>query len=151
MYKTLSNSTVIYCALSMMYIFNEFAIAGDTISGGSSSLTTANANNVPAANTIPITGPQGAFLSSEEILQSLTFIGFGIIVLLIEFILLWRANATSEQILKVIGVTLIIIGALLSISSGFNTQQIATAMGLFGTLAGYLLGKNENNNNGEKS
>lgn len=151
MYKALSISTGIYCALSMIYISNEFAIAGDTIGEGASNLTTANANNVPAANTIPITGPQGAFLSNEEILQSLTFIGFGIIVLLIEFILLWRANATSEQILKVIGVTLIIIGALLSISSGFNTQQIATAMGLFGTLAGYLLGKNEGNNNGDKS
>jgi hypothetical protein len=38
-------------------------------------------------------------------------------------------------------VTLIIIGTLFFITAGFDSTQIAPALGLFGTIAGYLLGK----------
>jgi hypothetical protein len=41
----------------------------------------------------------------------------------------------------VYAVTLIIVGTLFAITAGFDSNQIAPAMGLFGTIAGYLLGK----------
>jgi hypothetical protein len=47
------------------------------------------------------------------------------------------------DIMKTFTVTLIIIGTMLLISSGFNSEQIAPAFGLFGTIAGYLIGREE--------
>jgi hypothetical protein len=62
-------------------------------------------------------------------------------VVLCEYILLRRQPFTGDDVLKVFGVTLIIVGSLVLIAAGFGDKQIAPAMGLFGTLAGYLLGK----------
>ncbi|MDX1617310.1 MAG: hypothetical protein R3224_00890 [Balneolaceae bacterium] len=40
-------------------------------------------------------------------------------------------------------VTLIITAALFLIAAGFSNDQIASALGLLGTIAGYLLGRGE--------
>jgi membrane associated rhomboid family serine protease len=65
-----------------------------------------------------------------------------LIALGMEFILLRRmANLKAEDALRVFAVTLILIGTLFFIAAGFDSTQIAPAMGLFGTVAGYLLGK----------
>ena len=45
------------------------------------------------------------------------------------------------QSLKFILVTLVITSALFLIAAGFSNNQIASAMGLLGTIAGYLLGR----------
>ncbi len=50
---------------------------------------------------------------------------------------------TPEQALRFYGVIVILVGTILLIVAGLNNNQIAPAVGLFGTLAGYLLGKNQ--------
>jgi hypothetical protein len=78
-----------------------------------------------------------------EVWLSILILTFGCLVLGLEFLLLRgsRTHLSAESILRAIGVTTIIIGALFCITAGFSPQQIAPATGLFGTVAGYLLGK----------
>jgi hypothetical protein len=81
------------------------------------------------------------FLSDFEFWLSAEILLFGLGVVVIEFLLLRKARVTAEEALRVYAVTLIIVGTLFAITAGFDSNQIAPAMGLFGTIAGYLLGK----------
>jgi hypothetical protein len=81
------------------------------------------------------------FLSDFEFWLSAEILLFGLGVIVIEFLLLRKARVTAEEALRVYAVTLIIVGTLFAITAGFDSNQIAPAMGLFGTIAGYLLGK----------
>jgi uncharacterized membrane protein YidH (DUF202 family) len=77
------------------------------------------------------------------LLVSAALIVFGVIIILIEFSLLKAIAKRTEEVVRAFTVTLIIIGTLILISSGFSSQQISPALGLFGTIAGYLLGRAE--------
>jgi len=81
------------------------------------------------------------FLSDFEFWLSAEILLFGLGVIVIEFLLLRKARVSAEEALRVYAVTLIIVGTLFAITAGFDSNQIAPAMGLFGTIAGYLLGK----------
>ena len=80
-------------------------------------------------------------LTRFEFWLSLLILIFGTIVVMVQFALLRKKAFDGNDILKVFGVTLIVVGTLFLIAAGFGDKQIAPAMGLFGTLAGYLLGK----------
>lgn len=80
-------------------------------------------------------------LTRFEFWLSLLILLFGVVVVSVQFALLRKKAFDGNDILKVFGVTLIIVGTLFLIAAGFGDKQIAPAMGLFGTLAGYLLGK----------
>jgi len=62
-------------------------------------------------------------------------------VIFIEFWLLRRSALRADDVLRTFSLTLIIIGTLFFVTAGFDNNQIAPAMGLFGTIAGYLLGR----------
>ncbi|OYU79949.1 MAG: hypothetical protein CFE23_11890 [Flavobacterium sp. BFFFF1] len=85
---------------------------------------------------------------------SLCVLGFGLLLIIGEIILVYRLNISPQDTIKFIIVTLIVIGSLYLITAGYTNNQIAPAMGLLGTIAGYLLGKmgpesasNSNNSN----
>ena len=80
-------------------------------------------------------------LTRFEFWLSLLILLFGSIVVFLQFFLLRKQRFDANDLLKVFGVTLIVVGTLFLIAAGFGDKQIAPAMGLFGTLAGYLLGK----------
>jgi Kef-type K+ transport system membrane component KefB len=80
-------------------------------------------------------------LTSFEFYLSLEVLVFGIIVVVLEYLAIRRRSTQVEDILRIYAVTLIIIGTLFGITAGFGSEQIAPAMGLFGTIAGYLLGR----------
>lgn len=83
-------------------------------------------------------------LTWSEIAKTLIVVILATITLALQFLLLRvPSRITPEESLRVFGVTLIITGTLFLITAGFSSQQIAPAMGLFGTMAGYLLGKRE--------
>jgi hypothetical protein len=97
----------------------------------------------PPPSTAELAAPTGGklILSQYEFYLSAEVLIFGFAVLLAEFLLLRKAKITAEEALRVYAVSLIIIGTLFAITAGFDSNQIAPAMGLFGTIAGYLLGK----------
>jgi Trk-type K+ transport system membrane component len=88
-------------------------------------------------------------LNDSELRLSLEVLFFGVVVLILEFLLLPRSVVNAEDTLRVYAVTLILIGTLFAITAGFKSQDVAPAMGLFGTIAGYLLGKR--NSSGDSS
>lgn len=67
----------------------------------------------------------------------------GAMVLLAQTILFIRQgdSAGPGDILKSYVVTFVVAGTLLALTAGFDGDQIAPAMGLFGTIVGYLLGR----------
>ncbi len=93
----------------------------------------------------------GGRMSSFEFDLSLIILGFGFLVLVGEYLLLRRISCTPEQLLRIFGITLIVIGAMLMVPAGFNAQAIAPAMGLLGTIAGYLLSQRAKTTQGDNS
>lgn len=96
-------------------------------------------NKAPASQIS--SGRQLKVLSSLEFWLSILVLIFGCIVLTLEYMQLRTIKVTAEESLRIYAVTLIIIATLFSITAGFDAIQVAPAMGLFGTIAGYLLGK----------
>lgn len=84
----------------------------------------------------------GKFLSDYELILGLVAVLFGLVVLFVQYRLVVNGAVrwTADQIIRMSMLTLIITGTLFIVAAGFDTQQIAPAVGLFGTIAGYLLG-----------
>ena len=121
---------------------SQSSAAGGSQAGDAQAQDEADANPppTPAERAAPPSGSR-LILSEYEFWLSAEVLIFGFAVLLAEFLLLRRAKITAEEALRVYAVSLIIIGTLFAITAGFDSNQIAPAMGLFGTIAGYLLGK----------
>lgn len=89
-------------------------------------------------------------LSSWEFALSLIVLGFGALVLVLEVFLVFKNRISEGDVVKFIVVTLIITATLFLITAGYNNNQIAPAMGLLGTIAGYLLGRQDKTDKLEK-
>jgi hypothetical protein len=97
----------------------------------------------PVPDNQPPTGgtlPREMTLSSPEIIMSLAILVMGTIVMLIVYMLARPAKLSSDGILKVTAVPLIVIAAVFLVTAGYSTNQLASVIGLMGTIAGYLLG-----------
>lgn len=92
-------------------------------------------------------------ITFKESSLSLAVLTFGVIILFLEFFLLvkFSSQVNAQNILIFFTVTLIVVGTLFLISAGISPQQISPALGLFGTIVGYLLGREsaKANNTGE--
>jgi hypothetical protein len=83
-------------------------------------------------------------LESQSETLSTKILIFGGLIVLCYMLILWRKNAGfGVTTIRLILVTLVIVGSLFSLSAGFSSEQIAPVIGLFGTLLGFLLGKND--------
>ncbi len=80
-------------------------------------------------------------LSSLEFGLSLLVLLFGMGVILLEIYLVTKQHISATETVKFIIITLIIISTLFLITAGYDNDQIAPAIGLLGTIAGYLLGR----------
>ncbi|MFY9621491.1 MAG: hypothetical protein WAM70_08690 [Pyrinomonadaceae bacterium] len=84
------------------------------------------------------------YLSGAEFRLALLISAISFLTLLMLFFLLRGVpRLKAEDSLRTFGVVLIIMGTLFFVAAGFSAEQIAPAIGLFGTIAGYLLGKIE--------
>lgn len=106
-------------------------------------------NPKPISPPIALSG-EGVFMTSLEFILSLAVLIFGLIIVGLEIYLIRTKDIDSDMLVKFIVVTLIITGTLFLITAGYNNNQIAPAVGLFGTVAGYLLGKSSKTNNDGK-
>jgi len=79
-------------------------------------------------------------LSDQEFYLSLAVLGFGILVVLIEYRLLSKIEAGANDILRILTVTLIIVISLALVASGYGKEQITPVISLFATIVGYILG-----------
>jgi hypothetical protein len=101
----------------------------------------------------PAQGPVDAdYLSNSEYRLALLVSAICIATLLMLFLLLKGVpKLKAEDSLRTFGVVLIILGTLFFVAAGFSAQQIAPAIGLFGTIAGYLLGRIERRSEEQKN
>jgi hypothetical protein len=100
-------------------------------------------NPPPLPGALPASAQVGVkrLLTSFEFWLALEILIFGVIVIIAEYLIMRSQKLNAEEALRLYGVTLIVIGTLFIICAGFGNDQIAPALGLFGTLAGYLLGR----------
>jgi hypothetical protein len=90
------------------------------------------------------------YLTSREFILSLLVIIFGVATLGVEYALIRNKPFGSTDVFKILAVSLIVVGTLFLTTAGFSSQQIAPAMGLFGTIAGYLLGRSSHKNDHDR-
>lgn len=76
---------------------------------------------------------------------SATVLVFGLMVIMTIAYLIQRGR-NPEELLKIFGTTLIVVMAVFLVVAGYSDQQISPVMGLMGTIAGYLLGRNAHSN-----
>jgi hypothetical protein len=72
---------------------------------------------------------------------TLAILIFGGLCLLIQFILLWRARASPEDVMRNVTVTVVVTFSICALNAGFAIDRISPTLGLFGTIIGFLLGQ----------
>jgi membrane associated rhomboid family serine protease len=82
---------------------------------------------------------------SPELVEHLSFaiLAFSCVALILTTALLWRKaqHASALNILKIFGIISIIGVSALLLVAGYTRDQLTPIVGLFGAIAGYLLGK----------
>ena len=143
---------------SLMLIISVVTVFADTIpenktndTGFSnvSNYTNEILTNQPPENNITEKMP----LSSWEFMLSLIVLGFGLLIIALETFIVFKfkGKIATSSVIQFIIVTLIITSALFLITAGYGNDQIAPAMGLLGTIAGYLLGRSHKEDKEEKA
>lgn len=66
---------------------------------------------------------------------------FTLIALFLGSILLWRNKSDGIQVLRVLGVLSIVGLSAFLLVVGYSNEQLTPIVGLFGAIAGYLIGK----------
>ena len=86
-----------------------------------------------------------------ELVQFLTIgiLGFSCFALIMATALLWRSSAPAHQVLRVFGIITILSYSALLLVTGYSNEQLTPIVGLFGAIAGYLLGKDSKSNKDE--
>ncbi|MCX6243630.1 MAG: hypothetical protein NTU98_02900 [Bacteroidetes bacterium] len=98
----------------------------------------------PPPATPPSSGEKVAVpLSRFEFVLSVIVLVFGLIMVIFEGWLIRRKKINPGDTIKFITITIIITATLFLITAGYSNDQIAPAVGLLGTIAGYLLGKTQ--------
>ncbi|WP_157779336.1 hypothetical protein [Burkholderia thailandensis] len=80
---------------------------------------------------------------------SAVVLAFGLVTIGIAAWLILR-RIPHNAVLRVLGTVLILVFAVFLVVAGYSDKQIASVLGLLGTVAGYLLGKSENSNPPER-
>lgn len=95
-------------------------------------------------------GSNGVIWTPELVrfLTTCTF-GFMAFALLLAAVLLWRAGASGVQVLRVFGILTIVGLSALLLFVGYSNDQLTPIVGLFGAIAGYLLGRDSTPSAGE--
>lgn len=102
------------------------------------------ANSPPPGAPPKAPTPGSNFLSTSEGELSIVVIGLGLAVIMALSVILYKKDATADSAIRAYALILIITGTIVLICAGYSNDQIAPAMGLFGTVAGYLLGRKAN-------
>jgi hypothetical protein len=82
-------------------------------------------------------------IKSPEFILSMALLIFAAIICLAEIAIFLKGHMDADHMTKLIILTLIIFSVLFLIVLGYTNDQIGPALGLLGTIAGYLLGKSQ--------
>lgn len=130
---------IILFVLTFLFIcsLNFISIAQDTVPAESEHFNPPPKETVSDSEKRPMT--------ELEVKLTYAVLIFGFLIITMEMVLTKLNKIDSQDSIKFIIITLIITGTLFLITAGYSNNQIAPAMGLLGTIAGYLLGKQNQN------
>lgn len=106
-------------------------------------------DSIPEPETVSPDGIKVSLMSSREFWLSMGIMAFGFAVIAGQLFYVrgtdenGKRSISSESGIRLTIVSMIIVGALVLIASGYSENQIGPAMGLFGTVAGYLIGRQD--------
>ena len=80
-------------------------------------------------------------LSSPEIQLALIVLAFGVLLIVLQAVVVLKARFDDETTVRLLTLTLVVIATLFTVTAGFAREDIAPVIGLFGTIIGYLLGR----------
>jgi len=112
------------------------------------SLAPAWANSAPD-NTVAIAA--GYPFDRVEIWGAGAIIFFSIFVTAASFFLRKSAGFSEDAVIRLVSLILIVSGTLFLVTLGYSAEQIAPALGILGTIAGYMLGRSEQKDGKDKS
>jgi hypothetical protein len=72
------------------------------------------------------------------------------LALILGSVLLWKRSYAGQDILRLYGVVIIVGLSALLLVAGFSNDQLTPIVGLFGAIAGYLLGKDSKPTKGDE-
>lgn len=84
--------------------------------------------------------PAAWWSTTSAMTMSTVVLAFGVLVIVFATYLIQQGKS-SEAVLRIFGTILIIVIAVFLVVVGYSDTQISPVMGLLGTIAGYLLGK----------
>jgi hypothetical protein len=84
-----------------------------------------------------------SWMTNKESRLAVFVLLFGAFLAAIQAFLMIKKDFRAHEIIRLSGLTFIVIATLFIITAGYGAEQIAPAMGLFGTMAGYILGRTQ--------
>ena len=121
-------------------------VAAKATPKGAAELAKLDAEIKAAESNIASTSPPNApptltwWTTTSAMTMSAAVLVFGLVTLILASYVM-RKGHPWEAILKIFGMVMIVVMTVFLIVAGYDDKQIAPAMGLLGTIAGYLLGK----------
>ncbi len=80
----------------------------------------------------------------DEYVLPVAVLAFGLIIVGLEIlVMLIRKKGWGELSSRLVGITIVVVAAIFLVVTNIALERITLAVGLLGTVAGYLLGKND--------
>jgi hypothetical protein len=83
---------------------------------------------------------------NQSLTLSMALLLFGVLVIAAALWRIQRAQLTETGALRLVGATVVVVMAVFLCTAGFTLEQITPAIGLLGTMGGYVLGRSEREN-----
>ena len=97
--------------------------------------------NAPPTGAVAVDG--GVTLSQVELWGAAGVFGFSLFVTMAAFFLRRNAGFSEDAVIRLVSLILIVAGTLFLVTLGYSAEQIAPALGILGTIAGYMLGRSD--------
>jgi Kef-type K+ transport system membrane component KefB len=109
----------------------------------------AAAQNGPPAD-IAAVYPDIIDLSQKEFWAAMAVMVFSLFALTGAWLFRRYASFSEDNIIRILALVLIVSGTLFLVTLGYNAQQISPALGILGTIAGYMLGRSDRDKKGDE-
>ena len=124
-----------------LMLFSLSAVSAPQEGGNTTKVDTAQVDSLNGNEEIKNQGNETDKSTGQD--MTILILGFGLLVIISELIMVKKMQATWSpySVIRMLGLTLIVISALVLVAGSQVQAQITAVIGLLGTLAGYLLGK----------